>query len=179
MRQLLTPFILSVALFFSVKADCQNSGSATISWSPSSSPNLAGYQIVYGTSSGNYTGVVPVSSNSTNVTIYGLVNGVKYYFAALSYDASGDLSSLSPEISGVIGATTAAAAALMTALTSNPGQFSFAVSGITGSPYVVQASTDLVNWVAIQTNYAPFTFTDPNRSQFSQRFYRVVYNSGQ
>ena len=44
-----------------------------------------------------------------------------------------------------------------------------------GNPYVVQASTNLVDWVPIQTNTAPFTFVDANASKFRQRFYRSVY----
>ncbi len=55
------------------------------------------------------------------------------------------------------------------------GQFTINVTGATGQSYAVQASTDLVNWVALQTNTAPFTFTDTNADQFSQRFYRALY----
>jgi len=54
------------------------------------------------------------------------------------------------------------------------GQFSFYVSGVTNQQYVVQASTNLVNWFPVQTNTAPFTFVDPNAGQFSQCFYRTV-----
>jgi len=55
------------------------------------------------------------------------------------------------------------------------GQFAMSVAGTSGYKYVVEASTDLVNWVPVQTNTAPFTFVDTNASQFSQRFYRSVY----
>ena len=57
------------------------------------------------------------------------------------------------------------------------GQITFNVSGVTNIPlqYVVQASTDLVNWVSLQTNTSPFVFVDTNASQFSQRFYRTYY----
>jgi hypothetical protein len=55
------------------------------------------------------------------------------------------------------------------------GQFAINVSGATGQSYAVQASADLVNWVTLQTNTAPFTFTDTDAGQFSQRFYRAVY----
>ncbi|HTV40590.1 MAG TPA: hypothetical protein VMF08_08445 [Candidatus Sulfotelmatobacter sp.] len=41
------------------------------------------------------------------------------------------------------------------------------------SATVVQASTNLVNWVAVFTNTPPFTFTD-SISQFPHRFYRVA-----
>ena len=42
-----------------------------------------------------------------------------------------------------------------------------------GATCVVEASTDLVNWIAIQTNTAPFTFVDPNTASYSKRFYRT------
>jgi hypothetical protein len=54
------------------------------------------------------------------------------------------------------------------------GQFSFNVSGAANQQYVVQASTNLVDWVSVQTNTAPFTFVDPDAGQFSQRFYRTL-----
>ena len=55
------------------------------------------------------------------------------------------------------------------------GQYAMAVSGVPGYKYVVQASTDLVNWISVQTNTSPFTFVDTNASQFSQQFYRTMY----
>lgn len=55
-----------------------------------------------------------------------------------------------------------------------PNGFNFTVAGITDTNYAVEASSDLVNWTALQTNVAPFVFVDTNSSQFSQRFYRMV-----
>jgi hypothetical protein len=66
-----------------------------------------------------------------------------------------------------------AAPATLTALSASDGRFSFEVSGTDHVNYVVQASADLVNWVSMQTNASPFTFTDTNADQFSQRFYRA------
>jgi hypothetical protein len=54
------------------------------------------------------------------------------------------------------------------------GQFAFKVAGLTNYQYIVQASTDLVNWVSIRTNTAPFTFVDTNAAKFKQRYYRTV-----
>lgn len=45
------------------------------------------------------------------------------------------------------------------------------------SPYhstIIQASTDLVNWVNIYTNTPPFTFTDSMATNFPSRFYRAL-----
>ena len=55
------------------------------------------------------------------------------------------------------------------------GELALNIAGVTGHQYVVQASSDLVNWVPVQTNTAPFVFVETNVSQFSQRFYRSVY----
>ena len=55
------------------------------------------------------------------------------------------------------------------------GQYAFVVAGATGLKFVIQASTNLVNWVPLQTNTAPFTFVDTNAGSFRQRFYRSVY----
>jgi hypothetical protein len=65
------------------------------------------------------------------------------------------------------------AAATLTQAAYVSGQFALNISGVTNSQYVVQASTNLLDWVSVQTNTAPFTFVDSNASQFSQRFYRA------
>ncbi len=47
-------------------------------------------------------------------------------------------------------------------------------TGISGYSFVIQSSTDLVNWVSLQTNSSPFTFTDTNAASYPRRFYRAV-----
>jgi fibronectin type 3 domain-containing protein len=54
------------------------------------------------------------------------------------------------------------------------GQFAFNVIGVPGYQYVVQASSDLANWTAVETNTAPFTFVDGSATENSKRFYRTV-----
>jgi hypothetical protein len=66
------------------------------------------------------------------------------------------------------------AAVLATATTPVAGQFALTVTGVSGGKYAVQATTDLVNWISLQTNMSPFTFVDSNASKFNQRFYRTV-----
>jgi uncharacterized repeat protein (TIGR01451 family) len=52
--------------------------------------------------------------------------------------------------------------------------FQFTVSG-SSAPTIIEASTNLVDWVPIYTNStAPFTFTDPNAANYPYRFYRAV-----
>jgi hypothetical protein len=69
----------------------------------------------------------------------------------------------------------ATAAATLASTAHADGQYALVVAGVPGYNYVVQASTDLVNWVPVHTNTAPFTFVDTNAGQFGQRFYRSVY----
>ena len=58
------------------------------------------------------------------------------------------------------------------------GTFQFTVNGQNGQPYIVQASTNLINWLPVYTNpppfVSPFTFTDSNMTTYPDRFYRVV-----
>jgi hypothetical protein len=54
-------------------------------------------------------------------------------------------------------------------------QFGFDLSGPTGRPVIVQASSDLINWVPVWTNRLTswtILFSEPQRS-VSQRFYRA------
>ena len=48
---------------------------------------------------------------------------------------------------------------------------------MTGSNYVLQASTNLINWRPIGTNLAStnfFNLFDFNATNYSRRFYRVI-----
>ena len=56
--------------------------------------------------------------------------------------------------------------------------FHFQVSGIANVNYVIEASTNLANWLPISTNDSGptgvFTFIDSGTSQFTNRFFRVA-----
>jgi hypothetical protein len=54
------------------------------------------------------------------------------------------------------------------------GQFSFNLTGVAGYEYVIEASADLATWQPVQTNAAPFTFTQTNAAGYSQEYYRAV-----
>jgi hypothetical protein len=61
--------------------------------------------------------------------------------------------------------------------TLNPisGQFQLYITGQTGLDYTLEASTNLVDWVTLSTNAAPFSFAETNMPAYPQRFYRSVY----
>jgi hypothetical protein len=68
----------------------------------------------------------------------------------------------------------ATAAASLDRVTSTGGRLAFNVSGVPGFQYVVQASTNLVTWVPVQTNNSPFDFIDTDTNRYARRFFRSV-----
>jgi hypothetical protein len=148
-------------------------GSVTLMWNPSPSPDIAGYNVLYGTASGDYTSEVLVG-NTNVVTISNLEPGITYYFAVTCYNLAGEESAPSNEATYTVPADLTSQAVVLgnAALASNG--FSFTVTDEAGTNFVVEASVDLVNWIPVSTNTAPFTFVDTDASQFSQRFYRTV-----
>jgi chitinase len=69
-----------------------------LAWNPSPSPQVTGYQLYYGTGSGQYSVSVDTGT-ATTAALSGLQVGQKYYFAALAYDAAGYDSPFSNEVS--------------------------------------------------------------------------------
>lgn len=146
------------------------SQSVQLNWSPSSSPDVVGYNIYYGEASGDYTNEISVG-NTTNVTISGLLDSATYYFAARTINSSGAESVYSIPTSYVV----PTAAALFGKPVFSSNGISVTVKGIPGYIYVIQASTDLVNWISLETNLTPLLFTDTNLGRYGRRFYRAVY----
>jgi endoglucanase len=52
--------------------------------------------------------------------------------------------------------------------------FSFNLTGATGNQFVIQASANLSDWSPLETNVAPFGFTDTMAAGFPQRYYRAL-----
>lgn len=144
--------------------------SVVLAWTPSSSANVVGYKIYYGMASHNYGSSVTAGKTNT-ATISGLADGVTYYFAATSFDSTGVQSPSSNEAIYVV----PSAAAKLTAFPAPVGRFAFSISGISGYQYVVQSSTNLINWVSVQTNTAPFMFTNTSAIKLPRCFYRTYY----
>jgi uncharacterized repeat protein (TIGR01451 family) len=59
-------------------------------------------------------------------------------------------------------------------LSETNGVFQFTLTGTPDGSYIIQASTNLVNWIPIYTNISPFIFTDPYASNYPSRFYRAL-----
>ena len=69
----------------------------TLTWSPNSESDIAGYKIYYGTGSRDYSNSTDVG-NRTIHTISALDEGTTYYFAATAYDSLKNESDYSAEI---------------------------------------------------------------------------------
>lgn len=111
-------FLVFASILFFTAAGCGGGGTAgssgganttaSLSWdapqtnidgSPVS--DLAGYRVYYGTSSGNYTSSVDIGLANA-VVIDSLTPGATYYFVITTYDASGNESAYSNEVSKTI-----------------------------------------------------------------------------
>ena len=120
---------------------------------------------------------------NTNTPVAGATNSTLLVSNAQSANAG----LYSVTVTNLAGSATSASAALSvtTSAPTNPqlsgavygnGTFGLTVNGSAGYNYVVQASTNLLNWTSLFTNpmpTLPFLWTDPAASNFSQRFYRV------
>lgn len=76
-------------------------GSATLSWGSNNEPDLAGYKIYIGTTSGvySYPGSPFTVGSVTTYTVTNLPSGSTYFFAISAYDSAGNESSRSAEAS--------------------------------------------------------------------------------
>jgi hypothetical protein len=144
--------------------------SVTMKWERSSSPEVTGYHIYFGTASGDYTDSVVVGDVTTN-TISGLTDGVTYFFAATAMDTNGAESSFSNEFSFMPGVPTVQLRA------APAGQFVLTVSGLIGRAYDILATQDFSAWAVIGTvtldASGSLNFTDTNAANFPRRFYRT------
>jgi uncharacterized repeat protein (TIGR01451 family) len=62
----------------------------------------------------------------------------------------------------------------LSAVSAGGGAFHLTISSPTTSSVIVQASTNLVNWVNVYTSTPPFTFTDSTSTNYQNRFYRAL-----
>jgi len=98
------PFRLPLAILFLllVHSTLLRAAALTIAWNPNSEPDIAGYRVQYGTSSGTYTNEVD-AGNATLKTIANLTSGIRYYFIVLAYNTAGEESAPSTEVSAIAG----------------------------------------------------------------------------
>lgn len=144
-----------------------------LSWNALSSPAVEGFNVYFGTSSGQYANKISVG-NQTSATISNLNAGFTYYFAATSIGTNGVESGYSSELKFIVPGLLALS---HSPSPGNPALIQFPVEP--GHWYEVQATTNLVNWSTIgQTGVAVANawqqFTDTNATSFASRYYRLV-----
>ncbi len=160
---LLSIFLIAVLLVFPYpEGHCSQ---VTLTWDPNSEPDLAGYDIYYGTASGNYQWKTDVG-NVTTYTQSGLNIGATYYFAATAYNTQGLSSGFSNEVVYAVPSCT---------FSLSPSSASFSASGGSGS--VVVTTQAGCNW---GTSTAPSWITVNSGSGIGSgtMSYTVTPNTG-
>jgi len=92
MRKILTAIILSLIFFTPAGADHLD-----LAWNANTEPDLAGYQVYYGTASWEYGDPIDVG-NTTTCRLDSLLEGVMYFIAVTAYDVYGNESEFSDEV---------------------------------------------------------------------------------
>src|SRR5262249_10319851 len=85
-------------LLCSVATPSPAAQNVNLAWDPNAAPNIAGYRVYSGVSSGVYTQQLEVGT-STSVIVSNLVEGATYFFTVTDYDSSALESSRSNEVS--------------------------------------------------------------------------------
>ena len=150
-----------------------STNTVNLGWNPSPDSNGIGYFVLSGTASGVYTNELDVG-NTTSTTVTGLVANVTYYFSVAAYDASGQESPPSNEISYfVLGAAPLAAITLLVTnvLLSADNNCQALMPDLTGTDYalaidtcsnsvVLTQSVAASTVLALGTNEVVLTLTD-------------------
>ena len=96
-------FVRALALVVALVAVSGNSFAGQLKLAWAGVANATGYRLHYGTSRGNYSSSVD-AKNQTTVTVSGLTDGVRYYFAVKAYNST-TTSDFSNEVNGVVPAS--------------------------------------------------------------------------
>jgi uncharacterized repeat protein (TIGR03806 family) len=142
--------------------------------------------------SGTFTNLVTLTlvSTDTNATIYYTLDGSLPTTNSLVYTGPFNLNATAVVTANAFEAGYVNSVAVSGAFTIVPPEYSFLSPsflpdgsfqvefyGPIGQTYVLQTSTDLLNWTSVTTNVpsgAPFSFIDPGAGGAPYRFYRVV-----
>ena len=152
----------------------------TIKNQPSSCTRIAGATAIFTVTA---DGTAPLSyqwqSNGTNLVD---ATNTTLTLTNVTLDQAGTYSVIVTNNAGSIASSNAVLSVYATAAATLGGySFSgvngvqFTVAGVPGFNYAVQDSTNLIDWVSLLTNTAPFIFVDANATNFPQQFYRALY----
>ena len=91
-----------VASFLSLASQAEATGSVTLHWDQNVEPDIAGYRLLYGITSGSYSEQIDVG-NTTTATVPGLADGGTYFFVVTAYNTVMMESPPSNEVSATVG----------------------------------------------------------------------------
>ena len=89
---------LAASILLSLPVSNAHPAQVNLAWDATTDPDIAGYKIHYGNSSGSYQAAIDLGKTTT-CTISNLLDGTTYYFAVTDYNTSGAESGYSNEIS--------------------------------------------------------------------------------
>lgn len=115
----------------------------------------------------NGGGTLALTFRANSTGIY--TNGATVF--ATTSDPNPDDDSVGAAITVAVAAPPAITSSF--ALSSGKG-LQLSITNDPGATIIIQASTNLVNWVSVSTNVAPFTVTNFDSTNFQERFYRAV-----
>jgi fibronectin type 3 domain-containing protein len=151
-------------------------GNAQVSLSWNASSGATSYHVKRATVSGGPYATVATGVTTTNCTDTGLNNGTTYYYVVSALNISGE-SANSIQISATPSAGSPPPNQL-TGYSLTNGVFSFILNGAVGSNYIIEVSSDLVQWTPFSTNTIPpagwLLIVDPTAGSQQERLYRTV-----
>ena len=108
-RAALPAFSITVVTAQAAASDPSEASAITVSWeaptdNTDGSPltNLSGYKIYYGGASGDYSSTIQVSNPGLTTYVVDNLPPGQYYFAVTAYNATGEESNFSPEMSTIV-----------------------------------------------------------------------------
>ena len=119
----------------------------TLTWNPSTSPNVIGYNIYYGPACGIYTNMISVG-NVTSATVSGLNEGACDYFVVVARNTSG-LESLPSNEVGYNIPDRAILAINAIRLNGSPTCITVTAGGATPPQWALESSPDLKAWTTV------------------------------
>ena len=143
--------------------------SIALAWDASEDDSVTGYNVHYGTVSGEYTDVISVG-NITTVTVSGLVEGVTYFFVVTAFNESGLESEPSNEILYSVPATVALQ---MQNIQLNGVQaLAITATGTAPAQWTLESSEDLETWISYTNGTGPIDIQIPVAGE-PNRFFRL------
>ena len=118
-------------------------------------------------------GDLAVNSGAQMQVTVQLINAGNYDNYASARADTPDPNTLDNFASVQVDASVASPPQLSGALIRGDGSFQLNITGNPGVTNIIQASTNLIDWVNVYTNEAPFTFTNFDSSSYPERFYRA------